>query len=59
MSLLGAGLVQHFTDAAGVQGIAGLDANTFEIGQTVVVTRLMFGQGANTFLAGTITATFS
>ena len=52
MSVLGEGLVQHFTDAAGVQGITGLDANTFEIGHTVVVTRLMFGQGSNTFLAG-------
>ena len=52
MSALGEGPIQHFTDAAGVQGITGFDPAGLETGQTVTVASLVFGQGANTFLAG-------
>ncbi len=52
MKILGDGPVQHFTNAAGVQGITGLSADTLQVGETVEASALSFGQGANTFLAG-------
>ncbi len=54
MKTLGEGPVQHFTDAAGVQGITSLvlDEDKLEIGQTVSVERLSFRAGSNSFLAG-------
>lgn len=67
MKTLGAGPIQHFTDAAGVQGITGLILGEYilidkqgikrlisgelAVGQTVSVERLSFGQGSNTYLA--------
>lgn len=61
MKILGAGPVQHLTDAAGVQGITGLVLDKqriirpllgkLAVGQTVSVERLSFGQGSNTYLA--------
>lgn len=52
MKTRGEGPIQHFTDAAGVRGITSLETNTLQIGQPVEVVALSFGQGANTFLAG-------
>jgi len=49
---LGEGPVQHFTNAEGVQGITGINPDDLEIGQTVRVPMLSFGQGSNHFLAG-------
>ena len=44
-------LFSHFTDAAGVEGITGVDSASLEVGQTVTVNELHFGQGPNSFLA--------
>jgi len=44
-------LFSHFTDAAGVEGITGVDSASLEVGQTVTVNELHFGQGANSFMA--------
>ena len=52
MRILGEGPIQHFTDAAGAQGITGLNANALQVGEIVEAAALVFGQGANTFLAG-------
>ena len=49
---LGEGPIQHFTDAGGVQGITGLNADALQVGETIEVPALVFGQGSNTFLAG-------
>jgi len=51
LKIFGTGPVQHFTDAAGVQGITGLILGELAAGQTVSVERLSFGQGSNTYLA--------
>jgi len=48
---LGAGPVQHFTNAVGIQGITGLLLGELAVGQTVSVERLSFGQGSNAYLA--------
>ena len=49
---LGEGPIQHFTDADGVQGITGVNADALKVGETIEVAALVFGQGSNTFLAG-------
>jgi hypothetical protein len=40
----------HFTDAAGLEGITGLDPAALTPGQVVAVDALRFGEGANPFL---------
>jgi hypothetical protein len=41
----------HFTTAEGVRGITGVTAEDLALGQSVVVNRLSFGYGSNTFMA--------
>jgi hypothetical protein len=48
---LGEGPVQHFTNAEGVQGITGISLSDWQVGQSLQVPKLSFGQGVNSFLA--------
>ena len=48
---LGSGLMAHFTDAAGVTGITGVDVSTLTAGDKVVVQTVRFGQGVTSFLS--------
>ncbi len=49
---LGRGTIfSHFTNATGANGITGVDPESLNVGQTVSVSELNFGQGINTFLA--------
>ena len=41
----------HFTDANGVKGITGVDPGSLNVGQTISVNGLSFGQGANSYMA--------
>jgi hypothetical protein len=41
----------HFTNAAGATGITGFDANSLSVGQSVYLSELCFGQGANDFMS--------
>lgn len=49
---LGGGRIfSHFTNAEGVTGITGIDANSLEVGQIVIINELQFGRGSNPFKA--------
>lgn len=50
-NLGGGRLFSHFTNAEGVRGITGIDDDSLEVGQEVIVSELRFGQGVNSFLA--------
>jgi len=41
----------HFTDAAGLEGITGVSANSLVSGERATVGRITFGTGSNSFLA--------
>ncbi|MFF6873667.1 polymorphic toxin-type HINT domain-containing protein [Streptomyces sp. NPDC012450] len=49
----GGTIFSHFTDAKGVQGIAGIDVSEMKVGETIPVHRLQFGQGENEFMTRT------
>jgi hypothetical protein len=42
---------QHYTNAAGAQGITGIEVTGLKVGQTVTVNQAKFGIGENDFLA--------
>jgi RHS repeat-associated protein len=47
----GGTIFSHFTDAGGVQGIAGVDVSGMSVGDSISVGSLHFGQGDNNYLA--------
>ncbi|MEM7594731.1 MAG: hypothetical protein AAF383_25080 [Cyanobacteria bacterium P01_A01_bin.83] len=44
-------IFSHFTNAEGIQGIAGIDAVNLKINQQIFVEELKFGLGVNSFLS--------
>lgn len=49
---LGGGRIfSHFTNTEGVTGITGIVGASLKVGQQVLVSKLRFGQGVNSFLA--------
>lgn len=51
VNLGGGRLFSHFTDDTGVKGISGIDSDSLEVSESVIVTKLRFAQGINSFLA--------
>jgi hypothetical protein len=48
---LGEDPMTHFTNADGVRGITGVNPDNLEVGESVSVKAIKFGEGSNTFMA--------